>query len=585
VVTLIMVGFLAGVITSISPCILPVLPVILTSGTTDQTTETGARRRAVAVVGGLVLSFCLSVLFGSLVLSALHLPQDLLRNAGIAVLFLIGIGLIWPRFSDILERPFARFPGRTVSPARSGVVVGLGLGLLFVPCAGPVLAAIAVVGATHKIGIDALVLTAAFGVGVGVPLLLIALAGDQIARRTGMLRRNARAYRVTGGVVMIAVATLIAFNVTDGLQTHVPGYTTALQNKVEQNQAANGQLRHVTQHGVRSDTAGGAAAAATASAGATATAAGSDQCTEGNAALVNCGKAPDFTGITGWLNTPDGKPLSLQALQGKVVLVDFWTYSCINCQRTLPHVEGWYRQYAPDGLVVVGVHTPEFAFEHVTSNIKSQASALGVKYPIAIDNNYTTWNAYGNEYWPAEYLIDSTGVIRHVTFGEGDYSATEQLIRQLLTTADRSQTLPAPTDIPDETPTDVQTAETYLGSHYAPLHVTGGQPASGIEKTYRFPASLNKDTFALSGSWIAGTEELSAVQAAQLELSFDASDVYLVLGGDGDVTVRDGNIPAKTIHVSGAPTLYTLVSGPTAMRSVLTLDIGSGVHAYDFTFG
>jgi thiol-disulfide isomerase/thioredoxin len=135
-----------------------------------------------------------------------------------------------------------------------------------------------------------------------------------------------------------------------------------------------------------------------------------------------------FTGITAWLNTPGGKPLPLSALRGKVILVDFWTYSCINCQRTLPHVEAWYREYAKDGFVVVGVHTPEFAFEHVVSNVRAQAAALGVRYPVAIDDNYATWNAYSNQYWPADYLIDAQGDVRSVHFGEGGYGHHTQTI-------------------------------------------------------------------------------------------------------------------------------------------------------------
>ena len=162
--------------------------------------------------------------------------------------------------------------------------------------------------------------------------------------------------------------------------------------------------------------------------------------------------APNFTGITAWLNTPGGQPLSLAQLRGKVVLVDFWTYSCINCQRTLPHVEAWYKDYAKDGFVVVGVHTPEFNFEHVVSNVKSESACLGVKYPVAIDNNYKTWDAYDNEYWPADYLIDAQGDVRHVSFGEGGYSDTESLIRQLLTAAHPDIVLPQATDVANKTP-------------------------------------------------------------------------------------------------------------------------------------
>src|SRR5439155_8827547 len=169
------------------------------------------------------------------------------------------------------------------------------------------------------------------------------------------------------------------------------------------------------------------------------------------------GPAPDFTGISSWLNTPGGRPLSLASLRGKVVLVDFWTYSCINCLRTLPHLEAWDRAYRRDGLVIVGVHTPEFAFEHVVSNVRSAANRLGVRYPIAIDNRYATWEAYSNQYWPAEYLIDRQGHVRHAHFGEGDYDRTESLIRELL--AKRDVRLAAETRAPDTTPTDVITPE------------------------------------------------------------------------------------------------------------------------------
>ncbi|HEY4023036.1 MAG TPA: cytochrome c biogenesis protein DipZ, partial [Pseudonocardiaceae bacterium] len=437
-ITLIVVGFLAGVITSISPCVLPVLPVVLTAGSNRRTpapapvpvsvgapepapepeAETGRRMswRPYGVVAGLVLSFCLSTLFGSLVLSALRLPQDLLRDAGIAVLVVVGVGLIWTRFGELLERPFARIRGRQVNPDSNGLVTGLGLGLLFVPCAGPVLATIVVVGATHKIGFDAVVLTVAFGIGVGVPLLVLAVAGDAIVRRTGLLRKRARGIRVTAGALMIVVALAIGLNLTDGLQTALPGYTNALQNSVEQNPSAAGQL-----HALTSGNSGGTNKSNTLQPSA--------DCQANGQTLENCGPAPELTGINAWLNTPGNSPVTLAGLRGKVVLIDFWTYSCINCRRALPHVEAWYNAYQKDGFVVIGVHTPEFAFEHIVSNVSSQSAALGVKYPVAIDNDYATWNAYQNQYWPAEYLIDKTGVIRHVAFGEGDYGTTEDDVR------------------------------------------------------------------------------------------------------------------------------------------------------------
>ncbi len=420
-------------------------------------------------------------------------------------------------------------------------------------------------------------LTAAFGIGVGVPLLILAVAGDAVARRTGILKRQGAKIRIVGGALMIVVAVLIGLNVTDGLQRIVPGYTAALQNSVEQSGSATSQLHQLTSGGSTTGPGNAASGDGTSSSGSS----GDGQCSAGAPSLVNCGAAPELTGVTGWLNS---QPLTLKSLRGKVVLIDFWTYSCINCQRTLPHVEAWYRAYQSDGLEIIGVHTPEFAFEHVTSNIAAQAAQLGVKYPVAIDNNYGTWNAYSNQYWPAEYLIDQTGVIRHVSFGEGDYASTEELIRQLL--SDKPNTvLPKPTEVADATPNEQLTAETYLGYQYAPLHTSGTAPAQGAAQAYQFPPALTQDTFALSGTWTDAQEMLTAGPNAQLELSYQAKYVYLVIGGTGSVTVQVNGKTTLVQSISGVPKLYTLASSASGSRAVLTLSATPGVQAYDFTFG
>jgi cytochrome c biogenesis protein CcdA/thiol-disulfide isomerase/thioredoxin len=428
-------GFLAG----ISPCILPVLPVVLVAGASPPAASTPAtagtpgdasppakpsRGRSLAVIGGLVLSFSVIVLAGSELLSLLHLPQDALRDAGIALLIVVGLGYLIPPLGTLLERPFARLGTRQPSGRAGGFVLGLAVGVVYVPCAGPVLAAITVVGATHRVGLTAIILTAAFAAGTAVPLLAVAVAGGQLTSRIGAIRRRAPQLRRAGGAVLIVMAVLIASDVLAGLQRDIPGYTTALQGSP----TVRKQLNALT----------GTPHTSLAKCDSTAT------------TLVNCGPGPAFKGITTWLNTPGGQPLSLSALRGKVVLVDFWTYSCINCQRTLPHVEGWYSEYAKDGFVVVGVHTPEFAFEHVVSNVRAQAAALGVRYPVAIDNNYATWNAYSNQYWPADYLIDAQGNVRSVHFGEGGYSTMGQLIRQLLQAAHPSMAVAAPSGRADE---------------------------------------------------------------------------------------------------------------------------------------
>ena len=274
----------------------------------------------------------------------------------------------------------------------------------------------------------------------------------------------------------------------------------------------------------------------------------------------------------------------MRSLRGKVVLVDFWTYSCINCQRSLPHVEAWYSRYHADGLDVIGVHTPEFAFEHVVSNIISAAHQLGVRYPIAVDNNYGTWDAYNNMYWPAEYLIDATGQVRHVEFGEGDYGATESLIRQLLVAADPKVHLPARTGVPDRTPVNQLTPESYLGYNYQLPNLANASITPDRPATYAFPASIPLDDFALAGTWTSGAEDLTAGPGAKIELSFMADDVYLVLGGSGTLDVSVNGRHTKTITVGGTPRLYTLVHGSYETATV-TLEASPGVQAYDFTFG
>ncbi len=566
---LVLVAVVAGLLAGISPCILPVLPVVLVAGATGSSASTGQAAdtappragiaRPVAVVVGLALSFSLLILAGSELISLLHLPQDSLRDAGIALLILVGLGFLIPPLGALLERPFARIRARRPSGRGGGFVLGLALGVLYVPCAGPVLAAITVVGATHRVGLTAVFVTAAFAVGTAIPLLAVALAGDQLSRRVGALRRRAPQVRLAGGAVLIVMAMAIAFNAFQGLQRDVPSYSTALQGSAK----VRSQLNALT--GVRATSL--------------------TKCNPNSTALVECGPAPQFKGITAWLNTPGGKPLTMSQLRGKVVLVDFWTYSCINCQRTLPHVEAWYRDYAKDGFVVVGVHTPEFAFEHVVSNVRTEAADFGVRYPVAIDDSYDTWNAYDNEYWPADYLIDAQGDVRHVHFGEGDYSTTEQLIRELLADAHPGLRLPAPTNVPNLTPVGEMNPETYVGYDRLQYLVPANTVVENAPAAYHFPATLPLGGLGLSGTWTEHSQEATAGQGAEMELGFLAKDVYLVLGGSGTIEESINGRESTTVMVSGVPRLYTLYRASATGTGTLLLRVSPGVQAYDFTFG
>lgn len=569
--TLVLIGFLGGLITGISPCILPVLPVIFFSGAqsarvteSDGTTVVATKPtlaetlRPYRVIAGLVLSFSVVTLAGSALLQLLHLPQDALRWAGLVALTLIGLGLIFPRFEQLLEKPFSWIPQKQFGSGSSGFGLGLALGVLYVPCAGPVLAAIVVAGATGSIGADTVALTLSFAVGAALPLLAFALAGRRVAERVNAFRRQQRKIRLIGGVVMLVFAVALAADVPAKLQRAIPDYTSGLQDRV----ATAGEVQDRL-----SPTAGGELS----------------NCPDGAEELQNCGVAPEIIGITGWLNTPDGAPVDLKSLRGKVVLIDFWAYSCINCQRAIPHVVDWYDRYKDSGLTVVGVHTPEYAFERVPGNVARGAADLGITYPVALDNSYSTWTNYHNRYWPAEYLIDANGVVRHVKFGEGGYDTTERLIRELLMDA-KNATLPAPVNSRDTTPTSALTPETYLGVGKEINYAGGGTYDEG-DAVFGYPTSLPADSFALDGPWHLDYQGATAQSSdSAIKLNYQAKQVYLVVGGTGAVTVRRGG-ETTTVPVSGPPTLHQIVDDREAHRGEIEVRLSQGLQAFSFTYG
>ena len=305
---------------------------------------------------------------------------------------------------------------------------------------------------------------------------------------------------------------------------------------------------------------------------------------ETSAGLSDYGAAPGFTGIGQWINTPDERPLTIAGLRGKVVLIDFWTYSCINCLRTLPHLRAWDKTYREQGLQIVGVHTPEFAFEHVEDNVRSAIDRLDLEYAVAMDNDFGTWNAYSNRYWPAKYLIDSRGHLRYAHFGEGAYDTTESHIRALL--AERKDDLPAPVQIADRTPQARYTPETYLGyERLSPEQFAGDSLAPDKPAAYRFPRrELAVNEFAYSGQMTVEEQRLVAGLGARLRLHFQAQVVHLVLGGEGPVEVFLDGQKQNTVQVDGSR-LYTLLELPRVRVAQLELRFSPGVSAYAFTFG
>jgi cytochrome c biogenesis protein CcdA/thiol-disulfide isomerase/thioredoxin len=573
---LLLVGFIGGLLTGISPCIIPVLPVLFFSGGTEaarpiaESGKPAGGRRPYLVILGLVLSFSFFTLAGSFLLSLLHLPQETIIWIGIVFLLLIGIGQIVPRFQHILEKPFAWIPQRQATGDHGGFLLGIALGAVFVPCAGPVLAVVAVAGAKGTVSGDTLLETLAFAVGVAIPLLAFALLGRGLAEGLKSFRGHQRGIRITAGIVMIALAVAVVpvFNVPSFLLQVIPDYTKNLQ-------ATTAGLDNTIGFGSHKTVAGAKSGSSTA-------------CAAEVSTLVDCGTAPAFVGIDQWFNTANNKPITLKSLRGKVVLVDFWAYSCINCQRSTPHLNAWYKSYAKDGFEIVGVHAPEYAFEHDPANVLASAKQQGIKYPIALDNEFDTWTAYGNQYWPAEYLIDAKGQVRHVSFGEGNYASTETLIRTLVKDADPTVSLPKSTDVPDTTPTKTLTPETYLGTERAPT--SSFSSPSGYQTgtaTYAFPSgSLGQNDYAFSGSWAVSDQSITAKDAeSAIRLHYQGSHVYLNVGGTGTLTVTD-SAGTRTIPISGTPNIHDVLKPGGGYRNgTVTIALSPGLSAYSFTFG
>jgi cytochrome c biogenesis protein CcdA/thiol-disulfide isomerase/thioredoxin len=544
VLVLLAIGFVAGIVTALSPCVLPVLPIVLAGGATG--------RRPLAIIAGIVASFTVFTLFAAWLLDLIGLPDDFLRNLAIALLLLMAVSLLVPRVAELLARPLQFLTRRRSGELGGGFFLGASLGLVFVPCAGPVLAAVTVIAAKREVGLDGILLTVSYALGAAVPMLAIALAGQRAARA---LRMRAETVRRAAGVLVGVAAIAIALGLDQELQTRVPGYTEAVQERIERSSAAQRELGELT----------GARAPEVVAENAT-------------SALEDYGQAPEFAGVVGWINS---KPLTLEGLRGRVVLIDFWTYSCINCLRTLPYIKAWDDRYRASGLTIVGVHTPEFAFERVPANVRENSKELGLKYPIALDSDYGTWNAWHNQYWPAKYLIDRRGHVRLYHFGEGEYDETEAAIRELL--AESGEKLPVAAALEDESPRGLVTPESYLG-HARLARYAGTKVRPDVEQAYRPAFELADNELTFGGRWKVEAERAIAGTGAVLRLDYRARNVYLVLTGKGSVEVLVDGKRERKVTVAGDK-LYTLVERPEIGDHLLELRFTPGVAGYAFTFG
>jgi cytochrome c biogenesis protein CcdA/thiol-disulfide isomerase/thioredoxin len=582
-VLLILFGFVAGAATALSPCVLPVLPIALSAG------ATGGRRRPLGIVAGLAVSFTFATVALVYVISALGLPGDLLRTLAIVVLIAFGITLMIPPLAARIEAAMSRFAGRAGVKGGgdgfwSGTAVGASLGLVYAPCAGPILAGVITVSASQPFTAGRLAVALSYGIGSAVVLYFLMLGGRRV---TAPLARRGVGLQIAMGAVMVVVALAMLgdydVKFQNTIASDLPGFLVNPSEPLESTAAARNALADVRG-------GGGGLGEAVAEAAPMPAAAGP------GSGLPVLGKAPEFVDNQQWFNTPGDRPLTLRSLRGRVVLVDFWTYSCINCLRTLPYLTAWDKRFRKDGLTIVGVHSPEFPFEKEAGNVEEAIERNGIRYPVAQDNDLATWSAYGNQYWPAEYFIDAQGRVRFAHFGEGSYGEKEKVIRELLAEAGRAPK-GAPARVRAVAPSpQVTTSETYLGAARAE-RFTNPMLSPGLHD-FSLPPPPADNEFAYAGRWRITLDSATAAGDSSLALHFGARRVYLVLGSPGHArhmrVLLDGHpipddLAGADVH-NGVVTissqrLYNLVDLPKVEKHVLKLKPEKGVTGYAFTFG
>jgi cytochrome c biogenesis protein CcdA/thiol-disulfide isomerase/thioredoxin len=605
---LILLVFLGGVLTILSPCILPVLPFVF------------ARAEQRFLTSGLPMLAGMAVTFAGIAsLAAVGGAWAVRVNqygrvAALVLLTAFAATLLSRHLADWLARPFVAL-GNRLLPAGAGegglfsaVLLGVATGLLWAPCAGPILGLVLTGAALSGPNAHTTGLLFAYAAGAATSLGVAILAGGKVfsalkrSLGAGEWVRRALGVAVLLGVVAIAmgwdssVLTSLSSAGTNRLEQR-------LLDKIQSPDAAarNGPAMSAVTPGGAPDAAGDVAPSEAGAAGL------------GGAGPVSAppieGAMPGLAGATAWLNSP---PLTAESLRGKVVLVDFWTYSCINCLRSLPYVKAWYAKYKDHGLVIVGVHSPEFAFEKDAANVARAVKDLDVRYPVALDNNYAIWRRFDNHYWPAHYFVDAQGRMRGHHFGEGEYAQTEQILRQLLTEAGNTD-LPAASAMNAAALTGIeaqadathnQSGETYVGYGRAEKFSSpGGDLVEDREHTYTLPAALALNHWALAGKWRVD-EEKAVLRGATgtIAFHFNARDLHLVLGvGTNGKPVRfrvllDGAAPGAShgadtdANGAGVVTdqrLYQLIRQGDVIGehqfSIEFLDVG--VQAYAFTFG
>jgi cytochrome c biogenesis protein CcdA/thiol-disulfide isomerase/thioredoxin len=582
--TLLVLAYLGGVLTIVSPCILPVLPFVFARA------DRPFVKSGLPMLAGMATTFAavatLAAVAGSWVVDA----NQYGRFAALALLAAFGLTLIFPSLADRVTEPLVGLGARLSNSADGenvqgaailpSFLLGIATGFLWAPCAGPVLGLILTGAALHGANVGTTLLLLAYAAGAATSLALALAVGGRVFAAMKRALGVGEWIRRGLGIAVLAAVIAIAFGFDTGFLTRV-----SLSSTTSIEQALVDRLRPA------------AKANDSASMQAKPDAQGANLAIEGG--------FPSLSGAVAWLNS---SPLTAEGLKGKVVVIDFWTYSCINCLRSIPYVRAWAEKYKDHGLVVIGVHTPEFAFERNVSNVRTAVSDLKIGYPVAIDNDYAIWRAFDNEYWPAHYFIDAQGHMRYHHFGEGEYDESERVIQRLLAEAGNSN---VPTGLvavnasgAEAAPSanDDQSPETYLGYNKADNFVSPGGIVEDESHIYA-AATPQINQWALSGNWTVKPENATLDKTGgRIVYRFHARDLHLVLGPSADgrpvkfrVTI-DGAAPgadhgadadADGQGVVDGHRLYQLIrqSGAVADRTFEIEFLDPGVQAYAFTFG
>ena len=572
----IILAYFGGILTILSPCILPVLPFVFARA------DRSFMRSTLPMLGGMAATFAIVATLAAVGGGWAVRANAIGRWAALILLALFGIALVFPSVSDRLTRPLVAMGSRLTEregqkeSVWSSVVLGVATGLLWAPCAGPILGIIFTAAALQGASFNTTLLLLAYALGAATSLALALLVGGKVfARMKKSLGASERIRQVLGALVLVGVAAIALHLDTRVLAKISSAQTAGLETGLAQKLGLGRQMGESRTH---TDAMG-------------------------QLVLPVEGALPSLDGLGPWFNT---SPLTREQLKGKVVVIDFWTYSCINCLRSLPYVKAWDEKYRKDGLVVIGVHAPEFAFEREPANVARAIQDLGVRYPVALDNQYSLWNALQNQYWPAHYFVDAQGRIRYHHHGEGDYDVSERVIRQLLAEAGHApaggmaQASGAGAQA-GAAFSEIGSPETYIGYDRAERFVSPGGLVQDKPNTYA-AGPLHLNDWALEGPWLDNRQSARSLSpGAKIQFHFRARDLHLVLGSASGRPVRfrvmlDGKAPGGDAGVDSAANgmgmakdqrLYQLIRQKGAVRDrTFTIEfLDPGAETFSFTFG